>query len=133
MRKTLVLLASVAFALTMLTSCNSGTSTNTGSGSDQSNGKTLTDGQWSIDFLGDRNTYQFNDDKTGKYISSNEDECYDFTYDIVGDSIFISQVSDAIFDMGPDKYAYKISGNQLNLKGGYFGMSDMTYKWEKRK
>lgn len=132
MRKTLVLLTSVVFALTMLTSCNSGTSTSSTSSS-QSNAKTLTDGQWSIDFFDEHNTYQFNDDKTGKYISSNEDDCYDFTYDIVGDSIFISQVSDAILDMGPDKYAYKISGNQLNLKGGFFGMSDMTYKWEKRK
>ena len=133
MRKTLVLLASIALALAMLSSCNSGTTTNTESDSSKSNAKTLTDGQWSVDFLGDHTTYQFNDDKTGKYISSNEEDSYDFTYDIVGDSIFISQVSDAILDLGPDKYAYKISGNQLNQKGGYFGMSDMTYKWEKRK
>ncbi len=121
MRKTLLLMASVIFALVMLSSC-------------KSEPKTLTSGQWSIDFLGDVNTYQFNDDMTGKYISSaGEENSYDFTYEIVGDSIFIKQVSDAIFDLGPDKYAYKITGNELNLKGGFFGLSDMTYKWEERK
>lgn len=121
MRKTLVLLASVAFALVMLSSC-------------KSEPKTLTSGQWSVDFLGAISTYQFNDDMTGKFISaSGDDFSYDFTYELVGDSIFISQVSDAIFDMGPDKYAYKITGNELNLKGGYLGLSDMTYKWEERK
>ena len=118
MKKTLVLLASVAFALFMLSSCNS-------------EPKPLTSGQWSVDFFGETQTYQFNDDNTGKYISG--EDGYDFTYEIVGDSIFISQVSDAIFDMGPDKYAYKINGDELNLKGGAFGLSDMTYKWEDRK
>ena len=51
MRKTLLLMASVIFALVMLSSC-------------KSEPKTLTSGQWSIDFLGDVNTYQFNDDMT---------------------------------------------------------------------
>ena len=123
MKKTLVLLASVAFALVMLSSC-------------KSEPKTLTSGQWSVDFLGAVSTYQFNDDMTGKFISaSGEEFSYDFTYELAGDSIFISQVSDedALFDLGPDKYAYKIDGNELNLKGGYLGLSDMTYKWEERK
>lgn len=136
MKKTIVLLASIAATiLVMLSSCKSEPTTTNNTTETKNNSKTLTDGQWSVDFLGDRNTYLFNDDNTGKFISSSgEDDCYDFTYEIAGDSIFISQISeDAIFDIGPDKYAYRIKGNELNLKGGYLGLSDMTYKWEKRK
>ena len=116
MKKTLVLLASVAFALFMLSSCNS-------------EPKPLTSGQWTWDFFGVAQTYQFNDDGTGAYIAG--ENGYEFTYKIEGDSIFISQGEDDF--LGSDNYAYKIDGNELNLKGGYLGISDVTYTWEERK
>ena len=118
MKKTLVLLASVAFALFMLSSCNS-------------EPKPLTSGQWTWDFLGTAQTYQFNDDGTGAYITG--EDGYEFTYKIEGDSIFISQDGADLLGMGSDNYQYTINGDELNLKGGYFGLSDVTYKWEERK
>ena len=89
MKKTLVLLATVAFALVMLYSCNNGATT----GESESTSP-LVKGQWTSNFFGEITTYQFNDDKTGKFISSDASKSYDFTYETTEDSIFFTNVSD---------------------------------------
>ena len=119
MKKTLVLLASVAFALFMFSSCNS-------------EPKPLTGGQWNFELLGElMSAYQFNDDGTGKFISGmGEDYNYDFTYEIKGDSLIMNN-GDAL-DLGQNNYTYKIDGDELTLKGGLLD-SETTYKWVERK
>ena len=119
MKKTLVLLASVAFALVMLSSCNS-------------EPKPLTGGQWDFEFLGEvTSSYQFNDDCTGRFISSmGDDYSYDFTYEIKGDSLIMNNGD--LLDLGQNNYTYKIDGDELTLKGGILD-SETTYKWAERK
>ena len=89
MKKTLVLLASIAFALVMLYSCNNGSKTE-----ESESNSPFVKGQWTLNFFGEITTYQFNDDMTGKFISSNASDSYDFTYETTTDSIFFTNVSD---------------------------------------
>ena len=118
MKKTLVLLASVAFALIMFSSCNF-------------EPKPLTSGQWK----NARNeAFQFNDDKTGKEIqypfAGGEESSTDFTYEIIGtDSI---KINFSKFD-APQTYFYQINGSELKIKGGDDYQIDMSYSWEERK
>lgn len=118
MRKTLVLLASIAFALVMLSSC-------------KSEPKTLTSGQWTYDFLGDKTTYIFNEDGSGKFITSKGDG-WDFTYTVKEDSIIMDNGD--LLNLGQNDYSYKINGDELKLKQTIFGFDTETvYKWEERK
>ena len=73
MKKTLVLLATVAFALVMLYSCNNGAKTE-----ESESNSPFVKGQWTLNFFGEITTYQFNDDMSGKFISSKNEDSYDF-------------------------------------------------------
>jgi len=119
MKKTLLVLASVVFALVMLSSC-------------KGEPKTLTSGQWNFDFLGETtSTYIFNDDGTGKFVSSMGDEySWDFTYTTKGDSLIMNNGD--LLDLGQNNYTYKIEGDELTLKGGLLD-SETVYKWAERK
>ncbi len=122
MKKSLVLLATVAFALVMLYSCNNGaTSENSESTSP------LVKGQWTLNFFGEITTYQFNDDMSGKFISSKNEDSYDFTYETTADSIFFTNVA----DKSVKRYAYTFI-NDDKLRFNYPG-HNMVYDREARK
>ncbi|GEM_PF-1974265 len=122
MKKTLVLLASIAFALVMLYSCNNGAKTE-----ESESNSPFVKGQWTLNFFGEITTYQFNDDMTGKFISSNASESYDFTYETTTDSIFFTNVA----DKSVKRYAYSFI-NDDKLRFNYPG-HNMVYDREKRK
>ena len=122
MKKTLVLLASIAFALVMLYSCNNSAKTE-----ESESNSPFVKGQWTLNFFGEITTYQFNDDMTGKFISSDASESYDFTYETTTDSIFFTNVA----DKSVKRYAYTFI-NDDKLRFNYPG-HNMVYDREKRK
>ena len=114
MKKTLVLLATVAFALVMLYSCNNGAKTE-----ESESDSPFVKGQWTLNFSGEVTTYQFNGDMTGKFISSKDGDSYDFTYETTADSIFFTNVADksvkryAYTFINDDKLRFNWPGNNM--------------------
>ncbi len=114
MKKTLVLLATVAFALVMLYSCNNGAKTE-----ESESDSPFVKGQWTLNFFGEVTTYQFNGDMTGKFISSKDGDSYDFTYETTADSIFFTNVADksvkryAYTFINDDKLRFNWPGNNM--------------------
>lgn len=122
MKKSLVLLATVAFAFVMLYSCNNGATT-------EESSSPLTKGQWASSLT----TYQFNDDMTGKCIDTfNPDHSYDFTYTSTADSIFITKVSEDGVTNRPIAYAYELTDNNKSLRI-HNSNSNYPCTWQERK
>ncbi len=121
MKKTLVFLATVAFALVMLYSCNNGAT--------KEESSPLTKGQW----VSSLTTYQFNEDMTGKCINTfNPDHSYDFTYTSTADSIFITKVSNDGVNHTPEGYAYELKNDGKSLRI-YNERNNYPCDWQERK
>ena len=122
MKKSLVFLATVAFALVMFYSCNNGAKT-------EESTSPLTKGQWVSSLA----TFQFNDDMTGKCINTfSSEQSYDFTYTSTADSIFITEVSNDGVNHNPKAYAYELKDDGKSLRI-YNSRNNYPCDWQERK